>query len=139
MSSTDYVLLAEQIATAAHAGQFRRGGEVPYIEHPRAVVSRVGEDWEAQVVAWLHDVLEDCDHTEATLVAAGIPQHLVEAVALLTKTGELPYEEYLEKVAQNPIATKVKIADMISNLADAPTPKQIQKYAHGLQRLLRDL
>ena len=55
------VELAEKIATEAHQGQFRRGGSIPYIEHPRAVVSRVGDDLDTQVVAWLHDVVEDCD------------------------------------------------------------------------------
>lgn len=140
MSDSDALIdLAEKIATEAHAGQFRRGGVIPYIEHPRTVVSRVGGDPEAQVVAWLHDVIEDSEHTAETLKAAGIPSHLVEAVVLLTKTQEVSYGDYLEKVASNRIATRVKIADMISNLADNPSTKQIQKYAKGLQRLSRDL
>jgi len=32
----------------------------------------------------------------------------------------------------NELARKVKIADMLSNLADNPTDKQIKKYAKGL-------
>lgn len=139
MSTAALVQLAQDLATEAHRGQFRRGGVIPYIEHPRTVVARVGDNLDAQVVAWLHDVIEDSAQTAETLMAAGIPAHLVEAVVLLTKSGDISYEDYLEKVAANPLAAKVKIADMLSNLADTPTPKQIRKYAQGLLRLARDL
>jgi len=118
-------------------GQFRRGGVIPYIEHPRAVVSRVGDDQEAQIVAWLHDVIEDTEETADSLIKAGIPSKLVAAVELVTKPREAVYETYLANIASCPIATKVKIADMLSNLADNPTKKQIQKYARGLLRLTR--
>ena len=63
MTTIDTVKLAEDVATIAHEGQFRRGGVIPYIEHPRAVAGRVGGDLDAQVVAWLHDVIGDCDVT----------------------------------------------------------------------------
>ena len=130
---------AQRIATQAHDGQFRRDSGEPYIEHPRAVASRVGDDVEAQVVAWLHDVLEDCNVSKEQLQEAGIPQHCIDAVELLSKTPDHPYEDYLKRVAQNPLATKVKIADMISNLADHPSKNQLKKYAAGLVRLTRDL
>ena len=127
--------VAEEIATRAHSGQFRRGGVVPYIEHPRAVVARVGDDPEFKIVAWLHDVIEDTDETEASLIEAGIPPHLVEAVKLLTKEEGVQYETYLDRVAANRVAKAVKVADMLSNLSDTPTDKQIRKYAEGLLNL----
>lgn len=135
MSYNTIIKLAERIATDAHQGQFRRVGEVPYIEHPRAVVSRVGNDPEAIVVAWLHDVLEDSEETAESLLEAGIPQQCVDAIVLLTKTREATYDDYLERVAESPLATKVKIADMLSNLADHPTESQIRKYAKALLKL----
>ena len=134
----EIVELAESIATEAHRGQFRRGGIIPYIEHPRAVVSRVGEDLDAQIVAWLHDVVEDCDVSAKDLQARGIPERHVSAVALLTKVKGVDYQSYLDSVAECPLATKVKVADMISNLADNPSPRQIRKYAIGLERLTRE-
>ena len=137
MSPEIIVQLAETLATEAHAGQFRRGGQVPYIDHPRAVVRRVGDDPDARVVAWLHDVIEDSDHTCETLLEGGIPSHLVDAVVTLTKTRETDYDSYLERIATSPLATKVKIADMLSNLADNPTKKQIRKYAKALLKLTR--
>jgi len=138
MRLSKIVNLAEQIATEAHLGQFRRGGTVPYIEHPRAVASRVGDDPDAQIVAWLHDVLEDCDDiSKSDLLEKGIPEMHVEAVELLTKREGVSYEDYLEGVATSELATKVKISDMICNLSDSPTPRQIRKYAKGLERLTR--
>ena len=92
-------------------------------------------DPEAQVVAWLHDVIEDTEETEENLRASGIPSHLVDAIVSMTKTSETTYEDYLDSIAASPLVTKVKIADMISNLADNPSTKQIRKYAKGLLRL----
>jgi (p)ppGpp synthase/HD superfamily hydrolase len=133
------VHLAEKIAREAHQGQYRRGGVVSYIEHPKAVVDRVGADPEARVVAWLHDVLEDTEVTAAELSERGIPSTCIDAIVLMTKTKEVSYEEYLENVASSPLATHVKIADMISNLSDAPSTGQLKKYSKGLMRLTRDL
>jgi len=138
MPLSNIVNLAEKIATQAHEGQFRRGGIIPYIEHPKAVVSRVGDDQNAQVVAWLHDVIEDTDETAESLVDQGIPEELVKAVVLLTKTKESVYEEYIDAIASCEVAKAVKVADMLSNLSDKPTKKQIKKYSEGLLRLLRD-
>lgn len=135
MTSNEIVQLAERVATEAHRGQFRRGGSVPYIEHPRAVAGRVGGDPDAMVVAWLHDVIEDTGETAGSLLEKGIPGHCVDAVVLLTKHGAADYDTYLEMVARSPLATKVKIADMLSNLSDQPTPTQIRKYAKALLRL----
>ena len=64
----DYELLlkkAEEIATAAHKGQYDRCG-VEYINHPRTVASYVDEP-KLKIIAWLHDTIEDTDITEADL------------------------------------------------------------------------
>ncbi|MDQ8205500.1 hypothetical protein [Pelagicoccus sp. SDUM812003] len=130
-SSADLTALAERIARDAHAGQFRRDGERPYIVHPEAVASRV-ETPEEKAVAWLHDVIEDTELEATHLQEAGVPAPVLDAVALLSKRPGLSYEDYLKGVRQNPLARAVKIADMLSNLADDPTEKQIVKYARGL-------
>lgn len=105
---------------------------MPYVEHPQAVAERLTSDPELQIVAWLHDVLEDSSETAASLAAAGIPEHLVEAVVLLSRDPNVSDETYYLGIRKSRIATAVKIADMISNLADQPTPKQIRRYAKGL-------
>lgn len=56
--------LAREIATESHVGQFRRDGVTPYIDHPAAVVTRVGSDLRMIAVVWLHDVLEDTSETQ---------------------------------------------------------------------------
>lgn len=139
MSPEILVTYAEKIATEAHTGQFRKGGKVPYIMHPKDVAERVrSHDLDAQVVAWLHDVIEDTDETEDSLREAGIPRELVDAIVLLTRTREMSYDDYIDRVSSSPLARQVKIADLISNLADRPSKKQIRKYAGALVRLTRD-
>ncbi len=67
--------LAHAIARRAHAGQFRRDGSTPYIEHVITVAGRTSEfggDDQAIAIAWLHDVLEDTKETEESLRRAGI-------------------------------------------------------------------
>ena len=129
--------LAEQIARRAHANQFRRDGVTPYIAHIEAVVKRLaGENDDVIAAAWLHDVIEDTCLIPETLRQAGIPDRVVNAVIRLTKTGARSYDFYLEGVKENEIARKVKVADMLHNLSDEPTKKQILKYAQGLVALL---
>ena len=88
------------------------------------------------MTAWLHDVLEDTSETPITLTAYGVPKIVVDAVVALTKVEGEAYPNYLSRVAGNPIARRVKIADMLSNLADSPTDHQIRKYASGLLALV---
>jgi len=124
------------LARFAHAGQFRRDGKTPYITHPEAVAGRLaGESSEVICAAWLHDVLEDTAMTAETMRVAGISEAVIEAVHLLTKNGE-NYIAYLHRIRDNEIARKVKIADMLHNLSDHPTPRQIRKYAQGLLELV---
>lgn len=129
----DLKQLAQQLATDAHAGQFRRDGVTPYIKHPEAVVARLqGERSDVIAAAWLHDVIEDPAIPAVDLLRAGIPRAVVDAVVCLTKSNGQLYSDYLIAVKSNQIARKVKIADMLANLADDPTRNQIIKYAKGL-------
>lgn len=137
MTSENLVTLSRDLAHRAHEGQFRRDGVTPYVVHPQAVASRVAGDPIAESVAWLHDVLEDTPLTEADLRQAGIPDEVIAGVLLLTKTEGMDYESYLAGVKASPLARKVKVADMLTNLGDCPTERQILKYARGLQVLLQ--
>jgi len=57
-------------------------------------------------------------------------------VELLTKNDGLEYEQYLRRIKSDPVAKRVKIADMLANLGDRPSERQIVKYAKGLLILL---
>ena len=125
-----------RIAKLAHAGQFRKDGVSPSIQHPAAVALRVKGDVMAEMVAWLHDVLEDSSMLADDLLAKGVPLGVVNAVELMSHARWEPYQEYLERIKSSDLAVKVKVADMLSNLADQPSDRAIKKYAKGLLFLL---
>ena len=124
---------AQLLATKYHQGQYRRDGVTPYIHHPAAVAASFESDY-CKSVAWLHDVLED---TEADLgeLPAAFPDEIVDAVIAITKKNGEDYQQYLERVAANPLAKMVKIADIKHNLSDSPIVKQIEKYTKALRFL----
>jgi (p)ppGpp synthase/HD superfamily hydrolase len=102
------------LAARAHRGQLDRGGQ-PYILHVLRVMLRQ-HDEVARIVAVLHDVLEDTAITLADLSVAGYRAEICVAVDCLTRrTGE-PYEEMIDRVAANPIACQVKLADLEDNM-----------------------
>lgn len=130
---------AMQIAGTAHAGQTDKGGN-PYIEHPIAVAGQLEQE-ELKVTALLHDVLEDSDMTAEDLLKSGFPHEIVEAVQVLTykKTDPGTYEEYIVRVAENPMARAVKICDIRHNmdLSRIPNPgkrdlERCEKYKRAL-------
>lgn len=129
--------LCANIATEAHAGQYRRDGLTPYIDHPKAVVHRMSTIDE-KCVAWLHAVIEDTPLMGCHLVNKGVPSTIVSAVIDITKYQEESITEYYERVKKNPLTKAVKIQDMLHNLSDTPTKKQVIKYSKGLLFLLEE-
>ncbi len=126
--------IAEAIARKAHEGQFRYDGVTPFITHPEAVAGMLTVPAE-QVVAWLHDGLEDSDLTADDLLEAGIPQFIVDAVVAITQLDGESYPDYHRRLAKNEMAANVKIADMCHNLSDKPTRKSVRKYSYLLAHL----
>ena len=104
---------AEAFATKMHEGQTDKAGR-PYIEHPRAVASKVGGEKE-KVVAWLHDTVED---TPATIeqIREMFGDEIADAVAAMTHDKSVPYMDYVRNIKKNPIARKVKMADLSHNM-----------------------
>lgn len=121
--------LALEIAKKTHQGQFDKGGQ-SYIRHPVAVANLVESQTE-KIVALLHDVCEDSDVTIDDLRVAGFSDNILNVVQAITKVNGESYEEYLDRVAKNPIATAVKIADMTHN-SDL-------KFLIQVPRILREL
>lgn len=124
------------IALKGHEGQFRRDGVTPYIKHPATVAMLARHEPEmVRCACWMHDLLEDTPITVEDLRKWNTPEVVIEAVVLLTRRKDVPYFDYLRLVAVNPLALKVKIYDMVANLTDAPSFKQIEKYTAALQYL----
>jgi (p)ppGpp synthase/HD superfamily hydrolase len=123
----DYQLaVAELIATQAHKGQKRWGGE-EYIIHPRAVASSM-DTKDEKIVAWLHDVIEDTELRGAGLSIAGITKEDVKIIGILTKAKHEDYIDYILRCKTNKIATKVKLADLNHNLSDLKAGSMRDKY-----------
>lgn len=101
------------IAAAAHEGQVDKGG-APYILHPLKVMLRVNT-LEERIVAVLHDVVEDCGISFDDLRNEGFSETVLMAIASVTKVPDESYEEFVERVAQNPIGRAVKLADLEEN------------------------
>jgi (p)ppGpp synthase/HD superfamily hydrolase len=128
------------IAHHAHRGQVDKGGH-PYIGHPLRVMAQMTTP-DAQIVAVLHDAIEDSDLRLSDLAAQGFPPRLCAALDALTKRAGEAYETYLARVMANPLALRVKIADMTDNCDRTriphPTPKdeaRLQRYQRTLPRL----
>ncbi len=136
--------IAWELAQKAHQGQTRRDGNTPYFNHVKDVArvagDRFGFDDELIATALLHDCLEDTDLSEKKMKESGICQKVIEAVQWLTLNKERSYEQNIRAIknSNNQLAIKVKIADNLANLADAPTDKQILKYAKSLQILMEN-
>jgi (p)ppGpp synthase/HD superfamily hydrolase len=105
---------AIRIASNAHYGQRDKAGK-PYIFHPLRVMEKC-TSIDEKIVAILHDIIEDTGITSDNLILDGFPPYIVEAVQSLTRAESESYEEFIQRVSLNPLATKVKIADLQDNL-----------------------
>ncbi len=118
---------AYEFAAAAHEGQTRKGDDAPYMEHPVAVARLlVGEsvaDDELLAATFLHDVVEDTDHSLEE-IRERFGTSVSELVEVMTedKTVE-PYErrkehhrDQVEAGGERP--AQIYAADKLANLRD---------------------
>lgn len=134
MVYTELTRKAMNICYDAHHGVKDKSG-VPYVFHPFHVAEQMDTEYEV-CTALLHDVVEDTDYTLEDLRKAGFPEEIVSAVACLTKDKNQPYMEYIDIVKKNPLATKVKLADLAHNsdasrlnCMDEHAAERLKKYA----------
>ena len=112
MIYTELTIKAMNLAYNAHHGQFDKGG-VPYIFHPIHLAEEM-DDEVSTCVALLHDTVEDTNVTLEEL-AQSFPREIVEAVDLLTHREGVEYFDYVRAIKNNPVAVKVKLADLRHN------------------------
>lgn len=105
---------AIEIAARAHAGQMDKSGQ-PYILHPLRVMLAVKTPDE-RMAAVLHDVVEDTSVTFDDLAQAGFSEAVITAVKFLTKHPGEARQDAARRAVQNPIARKVKLADVADNM-----------------------
>lgn len=133
---------AIELAVEAHKGDTDKGGAT-YIRHPLRVMGQMDTEQE-RIVAVLHDVVEDSEE-ELEEIERKFGEEICEALDALTKAqdDDVDYvEEYIPNIASNPLARKVKQADLRDNLdvtrlteIDDDMFDNIQKYHKSLQYL----
>ena len=128
------------LAAAAHQWQKRKKGS-PYVLHPLRMACALKTEAE-QIVAVLHDVVEDTHWTSDDLRREGFPEDVLQALDCVTERKGESYDDFLTRAASNPIARRVKLADLEDNMnvRDLPqvTPKDAQrlsKYIMAWHRL----
>lgn len=137
-------------ARKKHDGQFRFDGITPYFNHVERVANSLKKYEPALFfVAALHDVIEDGRATEKEVndFAEYIYQkyrfysfnvsEIREALQQLNHNKSVDYFEYIRAINDRyGYARIVKIADILDNLSDSPSPNQVKKYAKALKILL---
>lgn len=122
---------ALRVAARCHAGQTRKGCDVPYLTHPAAValiLAKAGFGDDAVLAAAiLHDVVEDSEYSISEL-QRDFPPTVAAYVAALTerkkdeqgnkRDWESRKREHVEEVAAAPLpARAILLADKLHNLA----------------------
>ena len=135
------LLIAIEIATQAHQGQFDKSGK-DYIGHPLRVME-MGRTEEEKIAGVLHDVVEDSNWTFEALEAEGFSQEIIAAMKCVTKLSENEnYDDFIDRVKKNPLAVAVKINDLTDNMDIRRLPylsdkdvKRLKKYLKAYKRL----
>jgi len=102
---------ALSVALHAHKHQVDKLG-MPYIDHPIRV-SLNFDDPILKSISVLHDVIEDAPIN--LMDQYYFSKDVYEVLDLLTHTKYDSYHKYIRKLSVNPMAVKVKIADLIDN------------------------
>jgi (p)ppGpp synthase/HD superfamily hydrolase len=132
--------LAATFAIAAHAGQVRKYSGLPYFTHCASVANLVrhfGGNDTLIAVAYLHDVLEDCEHITSVDLRQVFNSDIVDRVKYLTKHEDVDYTAQLLEADE--FTQFVKLCDIMDNCKDSPDidyvkskVKQISGFQHSV-------
>ena len=120
---TDMTRKAFDIVSKAFDGVLDKGGK-PYIGHLIRVANGVlGNSLQVvsmrkeslTVVGLLHDLIEDT-HWTAEDLRKEFPDNIVDAVVAMTKVDGISYDDYIDGVMANELATYVKLSDLKDNM-----------------------
>jgi (p)ppGpp synthase/HD superfamily hydrolase len=161
---TDAIARAIEIAAQVHADQVDKGGD-PYIKHVLRVADMAqasvagmrfvhgGFADQVYIVGVLHDTIEDFRGNPGEkaqfrmMLLREFGGVIYEALEALTHPRRETYEDYIERVATDPIARVVKVADLTHNMDTGRLPEgdigekdfaRWDKYRRALVRLKRE-
>jgi (p)ppGpp synthase/HD superfamily hydrolase len=131
------------VAAAAHHDQLDKAGK-PYILHPIRVMQRVRQYGTAvEIIAVLHDVVEDTWVTLELLRSMGFTDEVVEGVDALTRRDGEEYFDYIARCSRSYSGALVKLADLEDNSdpvrACAGQPARIARYERARAIILQVL
>ena len=146
MIYTDLTKKALELSFQTHKNQRDKSG-APYVYHPFHLAEQMKDEY-STCAALLHDVVEDSKDSDNPVTLNDLrlmefPDEVVDAIALMTHEKSVPYMDYVKKIKSNPIARKVKLADLkhnsdtsrLSGPADEKTEERLAKYRAAIKLL----
>lgn len=111
------VEIAVALMASAHSEQMDKNGR-PYLMHPIRVAARMSpNNLGAQVVALLHDTVEDSGgKVTLPILRRYFPERIVQALDAISRREGETYWAYMQRCKQDPLARLVKYADLRDNL-----------------------
>jgi (p)ppGpp synthase/HD superfamily hydrolase len=135
MNEEELLEKAIAIAVNAHQGQKDRYNS-PYILHPLRVMARLDSATE-KIVGILHDVVVDTDWTFDQLSREGFPATILSALECVTKKEGEEYEAFVKRSARDPVARRVKLADLEDNMDLRRMPQATDQDLPRLQKYVK--
>lgn len=142
MNYRDLLPPAIALAVRSHGGTIGKDG-APYILHPLRLMLKA-DGYAEQIVAVLHDAVEDTALTLQELTDKGFPEEIVDAVGAVTKRPGEGYEALIERIAADPLAARVKLLDLYDNIdlmrlaeVNEDDLQRAAKYHRAIARLSR--
>lgn len=139
MIYSEQIKKACNILFAAHKDDVDKAG-YPYVFHPFFLATQMPDE-KSVCVALLHDLVED--HPEEwsfdRLEEEGFDSCVIEALKLMTHNKGMDYMDYVHALSENPIARRVKEADLRHNMdisrLDGKMPEKFNIYRQALDYL----
>ena len=135
------VNLARALAHVVHSGQTRKDGGSA-TEHVERVAERVAvqRGIRAEIIALLHDTIEDTSVHDITLLDIGFPEDIVRDVYALTRETRETYAEFIERTIDDGSddALYVKLADLQDNLKH-PIQNLESRYRRAHDQIIAEL
>ena len=140
MIYSELIKKAMNISFEAHKNDYDKNG-YPYFIHPLAVAYDF-DDEDLVCIALLHDVIEDHGdkYSFEYLKEAGFNDRIINALKLLTHPKGMDYLTYVNNIKNNPLAKKVKLADLKhnTNLTRGVKPPKYDLYLKAIELLEKE-
>ncbi|MBC8078785.1 MAG: GTP pyrophosphokinase [Gorillibacterium sp.] len=125
------------LATEYHEGQTDKGGN-PYIFHPIRLMLKAFNE-EEQIIAMLHDTIEDTTLTLDKLREEGFSERIVQAVDALSRRKKESYEDFILRIRDHSVARRIKVYDLQDNMDLSRVKKKTEKDKERLKKYSKAL